>query len=433
MFLRIFQILFLVFLTINLYGAEIFLYLNLENNERFNSSLYIKSITFLDNSLKSYRFSVGKKIHSMKKFNQYFLKKIILPKGFYNKIIVEFKNYKVSLSVRIKINKNNYFACFLIWNVRASIKNKKFFPILYFRNQEIPLRGELLFVTSKIENALFFIRVDKNQVCAVMKINGAPVEMVLSCNKDKIFILTQEDKDIKVVEVSTFKKSDVFLLPYIISPDLITKYSNNLIIGDSENNRLLMINNNDGSIINSKEIGEKISDIVGIEEKKLVIFSSYNEQRLYFLDENLNIVRSIKLDCNPSSLYFYDNYLFVSESNCNIVLKMNLNTGRFDNQYRIIKPYRILSLDSNVYITGYSKKVLYILHPKQSSYSKKIRLSIIPERIDVYKRRGWIYISAKKSKKIEVIDLNSEQKTGIIELGAIPFDIKIGRTLSICR
>ncbi len=430
MLLRFFiTIIFLILFSINIYSGKLFLYLNIKHNNGYKINFYLKKISFISNTNKIFSFSINKKITSFKIFNQIFLKKINLPNGQYNRVILTFKsNKKIELFYPIKV-KNNSKAIFFIWNVKASLKGNNFKPLITIETQKIPLRGELVFVTSKEEDLLFFIRVDKNQVCAVMDIVGSPVEMALSCINDKIFVLTEKNHNINVIEVSSFKKSDIFVLPFVIKPQILTKFFNNLIVGDMVNNRIMMVNNENGELQGNIEIGEGLSDIKIWENKKYIIAASSNEQLLYFLNENLKILKTVKLACNPNILFVYNDFLYITEPDCNFVLKYNLNSGIIQKKYRIFSPNRVLVLDSKIYITSLSGKYLYIVNPKYYSYSKKIKLSMLVDRISYCIRRGWIYLSAKNKDKIEVIDLNSEKSYGTIELGAKPYDIKVGRTL----
>ncbi len=434
MFLRIiYPIIFFLFFTINIYASKLFLYLNVEHNIGYKFEFFLKKIYFVSIDNKIYKFSINKKIYSYKAFNQFFLKKIKLPDRHFEKVVLEIKNKKIEIPLSLKLRKNETEALFFVWDVKSSIKGSNFTPSIHVKNQEIPLRGELVFVTSKEKNALFFIRVDKNQVCAIMKIESSPVEMALSCINDRIFVLTEKSRNINVIEVSLFKKTDLFILPYVIKPEILSKFSDTLIVGDKENNRIISVKSDTGALVKSIEIGERISDIAISQKNEIIVVSSYNEQTLYFLDKDFNIVKTLKLNCSPYSLFISDDMLFVSEPDCNFLLKYNINFTRIEKQYRIMSPNRVLFLDSNLYVTDFRKKYLYIFYSNQSSFSKKIRLSIVPDRISYCKRRGWLYLSAKYSDKIEVVDLNLEKSYGIIELGAKPYDIKTGRTSTICK
>ncbi len=414
-----------------LYSANIFIYLNIENNLSQNFKIDIKKLSFYNNHNKIVTYKIDKIFTSKSDFNQEFVKKININEGVYNRVMITTEKGILNIPANIKIN-NETGSIYLVWDIRNSFTNGKFSPKITVKNQKVPLRGELLFVTSKEENALFFIRVDKNQVCSVMGINGSPVEFVLSCINDKLKILCENSKDIKIIEVSTFKRSDEFILPFVIEPDLLETADDYLIIGDSSNNRLITVNSANGAFENSVEVGENLSDIIYWSDEKKIIVASKNEQIIYILDKNLQILKSKKLNCSPDSLYLKDNFLFISETDCNTLVKLNLKNYSFEKRYRIVSPYKITIFKSTIFITNFFQKFISLIDEQQSFSSKKITLTFVPSRLAMCERRGWLYVSAKFSKKIGVIDLFGERATGVIDIGAKPYDLQVGRSLNKC-
>ncbi len=434
---RIFKFLIFLFLLIflfneNINAAKLFLYLNIERKV-LNYSIFIKKIEFVSRSGKRFSFKINKKFSSNRFFNQDFIKKINIPQGIYVKSIIFLKEEKISLPLNLKISNEETQCLFVVWNVRASIQNKRFYPVLYLKKQEIPLRGEILFITSPEENTLFFIRTDLNQVCASLRIDGYPVEMALSCNDDKIFVLTKLNKTIYSVEVSTFRISDEFVLPFVVEPEYLIKANNKLIIVDPNYNKVISIDSESGNLIGNIQIGENLTDIVYSEKVNKFFLSSYQDQQIYVLNDNLQTISSIQVNCSPISLFLLKNYLYVSGSSCNTVFVYNILNYLSVKKLNFYSPFKIVYINTNMFVAEYQNKFIDIKYPEQFSPSKKINLSIIPFNLSACERRGWLYVSSRTKKYIEVIDILREQVVGKIFLGAFPYDIKVGRSKISCQ
>ena len=426
MLLKILIFTYLTIFSLNLYSAKIFLYLNIENSNRDDLKLKIDKITFYNKDLKSYKVHIKKQILSNIVFKQIFLKKFFLPSGLYTKLAI---NDKINIPINLKIGKNETQCLFLIWNIKSSFENGKFKPKLFFKKQIIPLRGEILFVTSEKDDVLFLIRLDKNQVSYAITVNDSPTEISLSCFQDKIYILTKKSKTIYVIEASTLRIIDSYLLPYVNSPEFLTKTSNSLIVIDPLNNKVISINKDTGNLINTLQVGDLISDVENITNSDNFLIASKNEHIIYMLNDNLQILKQFKTNCAPQKIYIKGNFVYVLEPNCNYIEIFNLENGKVIKKMRAISPFDMIYINSKIFIANHSQKQLDIFYSNQFFSSKRIPVSINPFKIISCKRRGWIYTISTHKKYIDVIDIGSEKLFGKIYLGAIPYDLKVGRTV----
>ena len=426
MFLKIFLL--LIIFSLNCFGGELYLYLNIEKPLSKIYRLNLKKLSFIDLSDKKTSFKIDKRFSSDLDFNQGFIKKIYLSEGSYKGVEIVTDSVKLKLPVNFKINKDEKKCLFLIWNVKASINGENFNPQIYVKKQEIPLRGEILFVTSDTENALFTLRADTNRVTYVKKISNNPKDISLSCSNDRIYIVSSDKKIVNVLEASTFRVIDTFLVPVVINPEILTLISaDRLIIVDSEYNRIVKMDSETGSLIRSINIGDKLTDLIFNKSNNKLYVSSYNDRSILILDNDLNLYRKIKTEGASSKLYIDNNELFVSEYDTGFVEVFDLLTNQVKYRIKTDYPYEIVGLNDRIFISSYNDNKVGVLFKGQKNIYKNIKLAGSPFKIRLYYKRGWLYVVLRDMGQIAVIDVQKEEVIGYIDIGYKIYDLKIGR------
>ncbi len=419
------------------FSSELHIYINNEYLSDRKIEIFIKEIIFRNVKNKNFRFKIKKRISSFAKFNQNFLASVNIPQGYYSfltikigKVIINsnkdslFKS-EITIPVNLKIEKNSSKCFFIVWNVAPSFAGKRFLPRFFGQLQKIPLRSELLFAISDKADSLYLIRTDLNQVAASMKIEGNPQEMHVSCNGEKIYILSEKTKKINVVDVASLKIIDSFYVPFVIEPKYLIAVEKNLFIVDSAYNKIVKINMMSGGLINKITIGDKLTDIVYYKRNSEIFVSSFNNQKIYKLDENLSMLASLDTSGNPVALYTDEESLYISNRNADIVNVVNPTTGEFEKDISVISPRYMIKFNKRLYISNNKKREIDIVFDGLSAVNKKIFLPNPSGKLTVFPERGWLYTIMKKYNKIAVIDALNEKFIGEIEIGAKITDIKI--------
>ena len=414
--------------NINLFSSELYLYLNIEKPLSKAYHLHLNRIGFIDITDKKFSFKINQKFSSKQDFNQKFIKKINIGEGNYKNVEIITKSGRYNLPVSFKINKNEKKCLFIVWNIEASVNGKDFKPQIYIKKQEMPLRGEIIFVTSDTENVVFTLRADTNRVTYVIKIADNPKDISLSCSNDRIYIVSSDKKIVTVLEASTFRVIDTFLVPAVINPEILTLISTDrLIIVDSEYNRIVKMNSETGSLINNINIGDKLTDLIFNKSNNKLYVSSYNDRSILILDNDLNLYQKMKTEGAPSKLYINNNELFVSEYDTGFVEVFDLLTNQVKYRIKTDYPYEIVGLNDRIFISSYNDNKVGVLFKGQKSIYKNINLAGSPFKIRLYYKRGWLYVVLREMGKIAVIDVQKEEVIGYIDIGYKIYDSKIGR------
>ncbi len=423
-----------------LHSAMLHIYVNSFYPIEQKLSFFIKSISFISEKGNTLKFRVNKKIASEASFSQQFLKTVKIPEGKYTILKIKIKKATFNnkemkikspyfdLNLNLKISDKQTKALFVLWNIRSSVKEGEFVPVFAVQRQNSPLRGEMLFITSDSANTFYVVRVDTNQVSATINISGAPKEMALSCLNDRVFVVSKNNGKVNIIEVSTFRLLDSFVLPVVNSPEFIEKGKTGLYIADPEYDTIINVDEQTGSLLNNIKIGDGLSDILYVGETDKIVISAYNDRNIYILDSSLNTQKILKTEGSPKSVFYDSGKLFVSNFDTGILSVRDFSTMETEKNIRIMSPLKAVKSDNRLFVADYNGKKIDIVNLEQNEAVRSIYLPGKPFKLSVCFKRGWLYAALRNRKEIAVIDILKESVMGFIQLGSKPYDVKVGRS-----
>ncbi len=432
---------FFILLLSSSWASRVNIFLNIVEPTEQEIKLSFESISLLKTE-NSINLTLSKSFFSSKvSFRQSYLAGGNIPAGKYNFLILKVKevklnnknllisNHQVKLPLRFNLQKDDSLSIFVFWNVKNSIINNKFVPNFYAQVQNIPLRGEVVYVTCEDTDTLFAIRADNNQVIASLGISGTPKGLVADSNNDRLYIVSERSKKLSVVEISSFKKIDSFFLPLVFSPQYIVLLdSNKAAITDHRSDYVIVVNLLSGGLLNSRRIGYSLSEIVYSASNDRIFISSPENQAVYLLTSNLGLLKTLRVGHKPRGLWIQNNRLYVADNATGTVNIFDLSSEELLGRVRSGRgAVQVFGTKSRIYISNQKEGTVSLLVPNQLAIIKKIKVGKGPFSMTVCSRRGWLYVGLRGENSLAVIDTTSEKLVGKIELGCRPFGLSIAQ------
>ncbi len=343
--------------------------------------------------------------------------------------VVSISKKKLSLPLSVSIRDNVSLSIFLIWDVKASLKGKVFQPTFYVRLQKRPLRGENLYVTCDDASTLFVVRADNNQVQASLYIPSQPKWLSVDNNNDMLYVLSDKTRTFSLVELSSFRIVDNFILPLVRSPTFFVLLPSKMaLITDPDSSYVLLYNIFSGNLVLSKRLGYSPSEVFFSSLLNRIFVSSPSDQNIYVLTPNLDLVSTIKAGQRPRGLWVGRNRLYVADYGTGMVDVFGV--GAFEPLGRIRSgagAVQVFGQGSRIYVSNEKEGTISVLSLNQLSVARKIRVGKGPFTMASCPRRGWLYIALRGEKAVAVVDTASEELIGKIFLGCRPFGLVVGK------
>ena len=425
MFLRIF---FLCLLAILLnidstLAARVNIFLNISGKTTQTISFKLKELKLINENGQQVKFKINKKISSSKTFGQYFLATKEIPAGNYSEIRLILDNKKEQKkSINFAIRKNESLCLFLVWHLQTSAKQSDETPVISVETQNPPLGEDTIYISCEDIDTVFAVRTDLNQVQASVGVSGKPKDLVLL--NQRLYILSSRDRSIYLVETSSFRTIDRFLLPLVISPSyLLVMPDNTALVTDPKGQYLIRLDLTSGELIGSKRLGHQPMELFFEPNENLVFVSSPLDQAVFFLDSRLSLIKRLSVP-SPRGLVVLDNRLYVAEYTSGLVGIFSFPEGEKIYELRSgLGCIRLYPVGRRIFIANQKEGTISILRLGQRSISKKIRTGGAPFSLISCARRRWLYAANRKKRSLTVIDLTSEKMMGEVELGGIPFGL----------
>jgi len=432
---------FIILMAGSSWAARINVFLNIVEPLEQEIQFSFESIELLEDG-NSINLKLSKKSFSSKiSFKQLYLAGGNVPRGRYNLLVLKLKEVKlnnkhlllsksqVKLPLRFQLQKDDSLSIFVFWNVKNSIKANKFVPNFYARVQTRPLRGETVYVTCEDTDTVFAIRADNNQVMASLGIAGSPKAIVADSDNDRLFIISEKFRKLNVVELSSFRKIDSFFLPLVSSPRYIVLIdSDKAAITDHRSDYVILVNLVSGGLLSSKRIGYSLSEITYSTSNNQIFISSPENQAVYVLTSNLDLVKTLRIGHKPRGLWFRNNRLYVADNATGTVNIFDLASEELVG--RVLSgrgAVQVFGTETRIYISNQKEGTISLLSPGQLTIFKKIRVGKGPFLMTVCRRRGWLYVGLQGEDSLAVIDTTAEKLIGKIELGCRPFGLTVAQ------
>ncbi|WP_022853164.1 YncE family protein [Thermodesulfatator atlanticus] len=422
-------------------AARINLFLNIENPTKQEISFQIKDIRIKLPNKELEIKDFPKEISSKSSFNQAFLGhtennlknieaiNIDLKSAFLNTKEIPVEKKSINLPINVKLNGDESICIFVIWDVKSSLRKGNFYPSFFVKAQRLTFRRESLYVTCEDADTLFVIRTDLNQVIASIRVSGYPLDLAADDKNNRLIVVSQKNRRLNIIELSTLRLVDSIVLPFVISPQFIALLpGNNVIVTDPDSDYVLVEDIDTGNVISARRVGYSPSEVVFDPVRKKIFVSSPSDQSIYVFEPSLLPVSKIKIGQSPRGLYVFEDILYVADPATGYVHLISLGNyapkGQFFSGSGAVQ---VFAQNGRVYISNEYEGSISITSPGQMSVAKKISIGRYPYDLASSNRRGWLYVGLRKEKSIAVIDLSSERLKGKIRLGCRPFGLAVAQ------
>ncbi len=373
-------------------------------------------------------------------FGQCFLASAEVPEGQYAAVALKVGGIRmgerkiageqeVKVAVNWELKEGESRCLFLVWDVRGSLREKGFAPSFYGMPQSRPLRGETLYVTCDEINTLFAIRTDRNRVVASLATKDTPRQLVAFSRGDRLYVLCERSRSLLSVEMSTFRIIDSLLLPMVQSPRFMALVNGRtLAITDPSNDQIFLVDASTGSLLKSKRLGHRLSDVIYWEEGRQLFVSSTGGQKVYQLNTDLSLARAYDTGSSPRGLWVQREWLYVADSGSGTVSLFNLRNGRLVGRIRSGRePIYLMGTQRRLYVSNRGEGTLGVFWPRQMAISQRIRVGGTPSMLAICTVRRWIYAVDRSVKGLVAVNATSLKKEGTIILGNLPYGLVVVR------
>lgn len=315
------------------------------------------------------------------------------------------------------------------WDDKASLaRESRFTPQMRVLAPQKPLLADLAYVSCPDIDTLYLVNTDRNRVSASLAIAGGPSHMVYSAARRRLYVLSEQQGVITVVETATNRIVDQFKIPMTISPSyFMSPHGNWGYIVDEGGNNLIRMDLDQGSMANRVRLGYQPRHLVWHGATNQLILSSALDQKIYFLDpESLETRNTLLVGSSPDGLLVDEGFLYVAERGAN-------NVGIFDLQsHQLVKkvavglaPRRLLKNNNTLYVSNYRSSSVSLLLVRQQRVARTLSVGSAPLEMAVSEQSKWLYVAAQDDGVLSVIDQTSNRLAATIELGARPADLLV--------
>ena len=326
------------------------------------------------------------------------------------------KRLEIPLGYKLR---GDSFSSFLIWNTNEGWGKLCYKPSFSFKVQGKPVNKEVLLALCEDTHELFFIRTDLNRVEASISVGKRPEDLCVGYGKDEVYVISELDRMLHVLNISYFKEMDSYTLPFVSMPNRVVRMDRErVVITDGSTGYVIVLNTGTGEILKSVRIGFGISDVEASEEKQIVAISVPKEQKVYLFDYNLERIGNIRLAGVPSSLWINNDYIYVANKTHGTVEIYNIKTLRKQaSVYSGSLPKDIIDTGVKVYVSNSGENSLSVFDKNQYVILKKINLISAPDRMTFCSLKSLLYVILKGKGKIAVVDVIRDKILGSINIG----------------
>jgi len=422
-------------------AARLNVFVNIDHPLQSEARFKVTRLALIDDQGMDVPMDVANPVVTTKvSFGQVFLSSAEVPEGQYTGVTLKVEGVQigtreisgereVKLEASWELKEEDSRCFFLVWDVRKSLRENGFDPSFYAMPQSRPLRGENLYVTCDKVNTLFAIRTDQNRVVASLGTKDTPRQLAAFSRGDRLYVLCEGSRSLLSVEMSTFRVIDSLLLPMVQSPRFLALIDGRtLAITDPSNDQIFLVDASTGSLLKSRRLGHRLTNVIYWEEGRQIFVSSTGEQKVYQLNSDLSPARSYDTGSSPRGIWVQNGWLYVADSGSGTVSLFNLKNGRLVGRVRSGRePVYLLGTQRRLYICNRGEGTLGVLWPRQMAISRRIRVGGVPSMLAVCTVRRWIYAVDRSIKGLVVVNATLLKKEGTIVLGNLPYGVAVVR------
>jgi DNA-binding beta-propeller fold protein YncE len=334
------------------------------------------------------------------------------------------------LPADLDIGKGDSETLFVTWDVLASLQGTTSLnPVMSAVQQDVRLTTDLAYVACPGINTVYVVRTDKNWVVGSIGIQGNPIYLAVDGSQDRLYVLTGNDGDIKVIETTSNKMVDRFKIPLIYDPSFMVMSPDGLwgYIVEKRSEYLYKVDLRSGSLADRVHLGVETGYVNYLNEQHKLAVSSALANKVLLVDpDSLAILGAITVGNAPEGVAVWEGQLYVAESRARKVTVYDLNRGVVRNRINVgLTPKRVLASANRIFVVNYGDKTISVVQPGQFAAYKEIHLGGTPLEMAVAGNQRWLYVGEKELMGLRIIDPTSGQVTGFVELGAVPLGLSV--------
>ncbi|MBU0682471.1 MAG: beta-propeller fold lactonase family protein [Proteobacteria bacterium] len=315
------------------------------------------------------------------------------------------------------------------WDDKASVGQASHFTAkMAVLSPHQPLLADLAYVSCPDIDTLYLLSTDRNRVSGSLAIKGRPSHMVYSAARKRLYVLSEKQSTITVVETATNRIVDQFKIPMIVSPSYFMSPQGNWgYILDEGGNYLIRMDLVRGSMDKKVRLGYQPRHLVWYEASQQLILSSALDQKIYFVDpETLETRDIVPAGSSPDGLLVDGDYLYVAEQGANNIGIFDLDSRQVVKRLAVgFTPRRLLKKDNTLYVSNSRSNSVSLVLVRQQRVVRSIAVGSTPLEMAAADRSKWLYVAAQDGGVISVIDQTSNKVATTIELGSRPADVVV--------
>jgi DNA-binding beta-propeller fold protein YncE len=324
---------------------------------------------------------------------------------------------------------------FLSWDVEASIPAGALGPLVLdlTTSQPTPITANHIYVACPDLNTVYVVRADKKWVSKTFFVAGRPTYIAIDNVRQKLFVLCEEDGDIKVFDLVTNALFDVIHLPMTFRPKFMTvadDLAKAYVLDDSGN--LSVVDLQTGAIVIRKKIGHRPNYVAYFPETGTIAVASSMDSRVYLLDgETLEAREEIVVNGSPAGILQNGDFIYIAEEVTNSITVYDASLrGKVKSLFVGYAPRRLAIQGNNLYVANSDGGSISLVRTQSNIVSREIPLGRRIHEMAVSANEQLLYIGQNGADdcggRINILDMTSNNVVGSVEIGARPVGIVVG-------
>jgi DNA-binding beta-propeller fold protein YncE len=358
----------------------------------------------------------------------------ITSQGKESKLILAELETEVVFPGTFNLQKESSESIFLSWDVEGSLNGRNLGPFAFSlaTSRLSAITANQIYVACPDINTIYVVREDKKRVDNSFFVAGRPSYIIVDRAKQRVFVLCQEDGDIKVFDLLTNSLTDIISLPMTFSPIFMTgsaDLSKAYVLDDL--GHLSVVDLLTGNVLTRKRIGQRPTYVAHLPGTKTVAVSSSMDSRIYLLDEeSLEIREQIAVNGSAAGIFKDDEFLYVAEEQSNSIMIFNyIQRTKIKSFFVGYAPRRITGLAGNIYIANSGSGSVSVLRSISNRVAREIPLGNEVYEIVASEKEQVVYVGKKDNEDcgggLSVLDITSNRVIAEIELGSRPQGIAV--------
>jgi len=352
--------------------------------------------------------------------------------GTYEVVVSESFQQELNIATDLYVDPEDSHTLLIDWDIQRSLLADKTldpFLVVFLASRQLP--RNLIFVSCPDIDTVYTVRSDKNWVVDSFGLKGHPTYLALDpdTSSQRLYVLTPQDRMVKVIDLSTHRVVDFFPAPLNDEPTFmaISADGQSAFLLDERSGYVSRMDLDNGQIDSRVLLGFRPKYAAYLEDQNLLAVSMSLSQKILLLDPvSLEEKWTISTGSSPQGLVASDNQLYIAEYGDNTVSVVDLAGN--GNQSRMtvgFGPTRLLDTGNQLFVSNYEDGSLSVLEPGLLGVIQEIYGLGSPKEMvfDSFYRR--LYAADEQKAALAVIDTNINLLLGHISFGAKPFGLAV--------